>query len=276
MPTPFNHLALADQLMTDPRLDPAVRDRLERAQGSFLFGNTAPDAGVLSGQKRAETHFFQVPMKPGPPAHQRLLARHAELGEVAELTNAHACFVAGYLAHLWLDQAWIATLFEPYFGPTVQRDSFHQRLIDHNLLRAYLDAQDLPKLSNDLPRRIADIEPEHWLPFASDQALLRWRDHLVEQLRPGGRAATVEIFATRLGISPESFALRLASNEEMEQAVFQFVSEEDLAGFQGWGLAQSIELVSAYLSGELPDAPSVNRTFQKRPISQILQEEGVP
>ncbi len=230
---------------------------------------------MLAGQQRAETHFFQVPMKSGPPAHLHLLARHAELSDAAELTNAHACFIAGYLAHLWLDQAWIATLFEPYFGPTLRRDSFHQRLIDHNLLRAHLDAQDLPKLSDDLAHLMAGIEPERWLPFAPDRTLLRWRDHLVGQLRPGGRAATVEIFATRLGISPESFALRLASKEEMERAVFQFVSEEDLAGFQAWGLAQSIELVSAYLNGELPDAPSVNQAFQKRPISQILQEEGV-
>ncbi len=43
MPTPFNHIVVAEAVLADPGLNPGVRQFLQSQRGPFLFGNTAPD-----------------------------------------------------------------------------------------------------------------------------------------------------------------------------------------------------------------------------------------
>ncbi|MGB9521260.1 MAG: zinc dependent phospholipase C family protein, partial [Anaerolineales bacterium] len=63
MPTPFYHLSLAQELLERPDLSPLFQDEVENYQAEFLFGNIAPDVQVVSGQPRAETHFFDLPLR---------------------------------------------------------------------------------------------------------------------------------------------------------------------------------------------------------------------
>ena len=69
MPTPIQHLAIAEQLLRDSTLPGAIRDRLLEQRGAFLFGNTAPDVQTVSGQLRETTHFFDIPLRSNEPAH---------------------------------------------------------------------------------------------------------------------------------------------------------------------------------------------------------------
>lgn len=264
MPTPFNHIVLGQELLDDDRLPKPLLARLQRSRPAFLLGNTAPDFGALVGKPRRETHYFQVPLQETSPAHNRLLAAHPHLGQPEQLSDDQAAFIAGYLAHLWLDQAWISAVFEPYFGPQVSRGSFRERLVEHNLLRAYLDLQERDRIPDDLGSTLRAARPRGWLPFAADAELRQWRDHLAAQVEPGGKIRTVEVFAQRLKMPRRKFARRLQSPEEMERSVFAHLPRRQLTSFWERRFSYTRELVRYYLEGDLEAAPRVNQPLERQ------------
>src|SRR3970040_835933 len=70
MPTPVQHLVIADAILANKNLPDRTRGFLSARRAEFLFGNVAPDVQTVSGQPRAATHFFSVPLDSGRPAHQ--------------------------------------------------------------------------------------------------------------------------------------------------------------------------------------------------------------
>lgn len=274
MPTPFNHVALALKVLDAPELSSAARHTLTPSQPAFLLGNTAPDYGTLFDLPRATGHFFEVPIRRPEPAHLRVLQLFPALGKPSQLPDDQAAFLAGYLAHLWLDQLWILEVFGPVFGPEVHRGSFRQRLLAHNLLRAHLDRRDRLSLPGETNLWLHLARPAHWLPFAEDQAIAAWRDHLAAQLDPGGHSRTVSVFAQRHGISSTSFLAQLDSPERMEEAVFSHIPKSEVDRlFEGW-TAGTIELVNFYLAGNLQDAPHVSRPLAEQARPAHAREVG--
>jgi len=257
MPTPFNHLVLAQQLLDAPDpsttlragLSPVVREALMAEAPAFLFGNIAPDAQTVSGQPREATHFFPVPLGDAPPAHPALFERHPAVARPDCLPPAHAAFLAGYLAHLELDQLWITDIFDPVFGPRQTWGTFRERLYLHNVFRAHWDAQDLQRLPPSIGIDLRAARPDDWLPFVDDVHLRRWRDLVADQLAPGAAARTVEVFAERMGADPHAFAALVNSPAEMERRVFARVPPARLEQFCADGLARCIERLHAYFGG---------------------------
>jgi hypothetical protein len=274
VPTPFYHLDLAEEMLAHGALAPEPKARLLSARPAFLFGNTAPDYVTLASLPRETAHFFNVPIRRAEPAHQRLLGQFPALRASSSLPDPQAAFIAGYLAHLWLDQAWIVTVFEPIFGPTVRRDSFQQRLLDHNLLRAHLDRSARSNLPDGLAEELTAAEPRDWLPFADDYDLAAWRDLLAQQLSPGGRSRTVDVFARRHGISSSSFTEMLNSGPMMMQAVFQHLSSHTLSHLQQEWLNRSVELLNDYLSEGRFAAKHVNLPLRKQLNPQPVRPGG--
>lgn len=264
VPTPFNHIVLAERVLIAPGLPQGIRGRLRSQRPAFLLGNTAPDLGSLTDHGRAETHFFRVPMLDRRPAHLRMLKRHPQLARPDQLDPAQAAFIAGYLAHLWLDQLWIRSLFEPLFGTQAQDGgSFHDRLIAHNLLRAHLDRLDRRHLPPGLADDLTEARPDGWLPFAADRQIADWRDHLAEQLQPDGAARTTEVFADRLGIKAERFASLLNASEEMDRLVFRRLPPDLVDHYWHQGLAHTVELTQHYYLGQLARAPTTGRAVPR-------------
>jgi hypothetical protein len=255
VPTPFNHIVLAEQVLSDPALSPQTRAAVTGSRGAFLLSNTAPDLGTLSGRPRAETHFFQVPMRSERPAYMTMFDKFPALRDLGSLSPGHAAFMIGYAAHLWLDQAWIALVFEPYFGLRVRRGGFHRRLVEHNLLRAHLDRIDHARLPDDVAEQLRSVEPDGWLPFAGDEEIRAWRDHLVGQVEPGGQAKTVEVFAAKLGIPPEEFANQLNAREAFQAKVLDVLPDGLLNRFWELGLRRSVRIVGAFGRGSEDSAP---------------------
>ena len=132
-----------------------VSQFLRNYRGEFLFGSTAPDVQVVSGQPREVTHFFDLPIKTGDqPAWDRFLTSYPDLAATNYLSAPQTAFISGYLCHLQADWLWVKGIFAPAFGPGCSWGTFRQRLYYHNVLRAYLDLQILPGLpmdAGDLP-----------------------------------------------------------------------------------------------------------------------------
>jgi hypothetical protein len=249
MPTPFTHLAAAEEILARPELAPDVKADLQAELPAFLFGNTAPDVQTISGQPREATHFFRVPMQAGPRAELHMLSSHPILADRSALPAAQAAFLAGYLAHLVFDQLWIRDIFEPFFGEEPAWGSFRERLYLHNVLRADVDAQDLERLGPAVPHALQAAEPNGWLPFVDDHHLHAWRDIIADQLSSGA-GRTVEVFAQRARIDPREFAALLASPQQMQQRVFSHLPSGLLAQYRAQSVAESTRMISAYWQGQ--------------------------
>lgn len=246
MPTPFYHLRFARDLLAAGGLPPL----LPREWPAFCLGNIAPDVQTLTGQPRAATHFFDVPMRDLTPAWRVMFEHHPSLADPAGLPSARAAFLAGYLCHLALDQLWIARIFDPIFGESAGWSTFRQRLFLHNVLRIYLDRIDLPTLQEGVGATLRQAQPENWLPFLADHALCRWRDFVADQLADGAVSQTVEVFASRMNLAPTDFEFLLQSPAAMQAHIFDRLPQSSLADFRARGLAHCRDIVLGYLEGQ--------------------------
>jgi len=261
MPTPVQHLVVADTLLVDSNLPTAARALLTTQRAAFLFGNTAPDVQTVSGQLREATHFFNVPLDSDQPAHETMFRIHPQLSRSDRLSAAQAAFLAGYIAHLLLDVIWVRDIFIPIFGPDAGWSDFRDRLFLHNVLRAWCDRRDQAQLVSGAGGVLATVNPDHWLPFTEDEHLRRWRDVLVEQLAPGATIRTVEVFARRGQVPPEEFERILDSDDRMGDLIFSHIPRAVIDDFYARGLAQSCEIIAKYLEplvrNRVSDPPKV-------------------
>jgi hypothetical protein len=266
MPTPFYHLSLADGLLRLPGLPNAMNQFLREYQGEFLFGCTAPDVQVVSGQPRESTHFFTLPIRQSDRvAWEKMLLVNPQLAEGGELGKPQAAFLAGYLCHLQADWIWVKDIFAPNFGPFCVWGSFKKRLYFHNVLRAYLDLNILPKLPNGIDKRLSQVHPAGWLPFASNSSLAEWRDFIAPQLRWGEPVHTVEVFSSRQGISAPEFSALLESKEQMQREIFSRVSLDRVKQYDQTVLEENRHLLYNYLAFTLHPTPKTaeGRVFRR-------------
>ena len=248
------HLALAEQIIREDALPPAIRCLLTQQRGPFLLGHTAPDVQTVSGQRRDETHFYSIPRTSDRPAHEALFAAHPALARAELLPPAQAAFVAGYIAHLLLDELWLDDVFLHYFWQDVGThrtepwaEVLRERIFPHNVLRTWMDRQDQQRLNGSVVTVLQGTEPQGWLPFVSDEHLRLWRDWLVGQIGPGGSVQTAEVFAQRMGVPVAEVEAVLRSPQQMEERVFRHIPRAALRSFHDTGYARSVALVDWYI-----------------------------
>jgi len=239
------HLALATDVLKGSDLSTAARRLLAAQRGPFLLGNTAPDVQTVSGQARLETHFYTLPPASDTPAQDVLFATYPELAQAAQLRAAHAAFIAGYIAHLTLDELWLRQVFLPFYREGSL--SWPERAFQHNLLRTWMDRQDLARINGSARAALQQAEPRGWLPFVNDRDLTAWRDWLVEQLRPGQHIQTAEVFARRMGVTTDEMEAVLVSPAQMTERVLKHLPEGILEEFRATGRSRTCDAISRYL-----------------------------
>lgn len=247
MPTPINHLIMARETVEAGQLASPARRLLRAGYGPFLLGHTAPDVQTVSGRPRHDTHFYTIPPSSEEPAYRMLLSLYPELSRPDRLSPFHAAFLAGYLAHLLVDELWWREVFHPYFGPQAGWATWEERLFLHNVLRTWLDWQDQARLDGGEAEALASAEPENWLPFVHDEELRAWRDLLVEQLQPGRTIRTAEVFASRMQVEPEAIETAARSPEQMAR-IFRQAPLSLIQAYRAEALQRSVELLNQYLS----------------------------
>ncbi len=205
MPTPFQHLVYARDVLEAAGLPEAIRRRIRPSMGAYLLGNTAVDVQSITGQRRFETHFYHVHGEAAMRASEALLAAHPHLADPARLEPAHAAFISGYLVHLVWDEVWLREVFRPFYMESSLWPDRLTRNVHHNALRVLVDrrAEAVLRAWPEVVPFLRSVQPDHWLPFVENTALCHWRDWLVAQLADPTAVQTVQVFAARMGISPE-------------------------------------------------------------------------
>lgn len=251
MPTPFQHLVYARNFLADQALPEALRTMLQAEAGAFLLGATAVDVQVLTGQARAETHFYEFPPREEARAVPTLLAACPALVDPHRLPPDQAAYLSGYLNHLIWDEVWAWEVYLPCYLFSGQFPTRQERAIHHNGLRVYLDHQAEATLHTwpEVVPWLASAEPRQWFPVTDDAALRRLRDWMVAQLTGREPVETARIFAERGKFPPERL-------EEVAQAIAvgTYVSPvpglwEALARYEARGAQESRETVLRYWRG---------------------------
>jgi hypothetical protein len=228
MPTPFMHMAFAQRLMADPVLPGEVRNLLDSAWGTFLLGNIAPDARVSSGISRADTHFFEYGPVIDPSPGTAMLTRHIDLHRAAINNREKIAFVAGYLAHLAMDEVWCTDLLFPCFIQKPRWESQPVSIFMLHILLGYLDECDRQKLPDSDYDPLQTATPNAWLPFMSDEALVGWRDLIATQLAPGAESQTFEIFGKRIGLTAAEIAEFIHDETRMNSGLWEKLSPQQV------------------------------------------------
>lgn len=250
MPNAQTHLDAASDLLARPPIlaaFPALAGQGQRA--AFLLGAIAPDVRAIGGQPREDTHFFSIPRRPGGDAVRELFEAWPALADATSLDAEWAAFVAGYVTHLVMDEAWVEQIVMR--GLFVEGEPWgvdHPSWRLYSLLMTYLEyraAAHLPAGTPDLLRRAC---PRNWLPFASDDDLAAWRDHVAARIGQGGARLISEGFARSNGLTPEALEAIVLSEERMDCEAFAVIPRTQIDAFDAAVGRRSEAAVLRYLA----------------------------
>jgi hypothetical protein len=222
MPTPFTHLEIAQRLLCDEHLDPAIRHTLKAAASAFLLGSVAADARSGNGGERSDTHFYFYDRPITTPPWRLMMEQHPTLHRAR--SDAQRAFIAGYIAHLAVDEYWTMNMLRPHIAFSSWGESRHGRFYVLNLMLAYMDERDLARLETWIPDSLCAAQPEQWSPFLDDVTLAQWRDLIYEQIKPNGKSLTLDIVCTRVGKKPSELRADLDSAETMQRLLWDNIS----------------------------------------------------
>ena len=244
MPTPFTHLHAAQRLLADPLLPAAARDLLAAERPAFLLGSVAADARAETG-RRADTHFYAYdePLRDHP--WRAMVQAHPSLCPAGD--PAQRAFVAGYVAHLCMDEIWSLEMMGPYFARGAWLTPSERFFMLHVIL-IYMDERDYGLLDGWQREALLAAQPASWLPFMPDAVLREWRDFIGGQLPPG-RSQTLEVFGGRIRRAPAEFRAVLDSPAQMQAGLWDHVPPAALAAVEARMYAFAREQMQRYLDG---------------------------
>lgn len=248
MPTPFEHLVYARDVLESAHLPENIRQTMRAQLGPYLLGNTAVDVQSITGQPRFETHFYHIHGDSAMPASDALLAAYPDLADPNRLDPAHAAFVSGYLVHLAWDERWLRDVFRPFYMESALWPDRLTRNVHHNALRVLVDrqAEAMLRAWSELLPLLRSTQPDSWLPFVESAALTRWRDWLVIQLADPSAVQTAQVFAERMGVSADYLETVIRAVElDTYQPPVPGLSAA-LATFETHALAESIVVLRRY------------------------------
>jgi len=243
------HLHIAEQIykMVSANGNGRLQTSLAAEWPAFYLGSVAPDVNAISTLPRVSTHFYDIPPDPDETAYATMLAQYPQLADLGAMPPGQAICVAAYSAHLMLDLIWLREVVYPFFFLAENLGDRQQRRLTHFILLTYLDTIALEGLPETAVSTLAAAKPNHWLPFIDDDILTAWQEMLVAQLRPGEPVKTIEIYAGRLGITPEQFAANLQDATWMQAQVFDKIPVEQVQLILQTAVPKSIDLISNYL-----------------------------
>jgi len=226
MPTPFTHLAVAQRLLDDLEVSNSARSFLLHERPAFLLGNIAADARISDGVTRESTHFFAYDRPIDAHPWRVMFTQHSALEHTA--SEAQQAFLAGYVAHLSMDEIWSLEMVRPYFAEGAWANR-RQRFLMLHIILIYMDERDYGLLANWQQNTLCAAQPQQWTPFLSDAALEDWRDFIGGQMPPIGNSQTLHVLGERLNMESAELREILDDDQQMQSDLWSNVPQTLLA-----------------------------------------------
>ena len=251
MPPLALHTAIAKEVADSLRL-PALDDE----RGSLYMGATAPDIRVITRWERERTHFFDLSCFEEQSGIAGLFSSYPDLANPGGLNASTVAFVAGYITHLVMDEAWINTIYRPHFGERSELGGGLRANVMDRALQFSIDSDR--RRDTDLMLHILDAITRFDLAldigFIDYDTLQRWRELMLdvvnnppdwERFRQGAKRH-LKVDSDSNGEFEE---LALSLPDLVDETV-RYLSPERVQAFMEDSLRGSAEAVKEYLQCE--------------------------
>ena len=244
MPTPFTHLEIAQRILRDVTVSESIQNLLHSELGAFLLGSIAADARVNTDIPREITHFYHYTKGISEHPWRVMVEQHPSL--MSPRSAAHRVFMAGYIAHLSVDEMWSLHMAAPHFFQSEWADLPFRFYMLHIIL-IYMDTRDLKKLDRRLVNSLHNTRSDFWLPFMEDDDLHHWKNFIHEQVRPGGKNKTLKILGQRVGKKTKEIYGFLNSPQQMQNGLWDNVPHTLLEEVEAKMYTHALEQMIVYL-----------------------------
>lgn len=246
MPTPFTHLLAAQRFLG---VDAQHLTVLTQHSDAFLLGSVVADAHFLCDLQREDTHFYRYDRPIDRPPWREMVDRYPSL--MQPQNDAMRAFVSGYVFHLAMDAYWSLDVTRPYFGGG-DWGGLELRILMLHVLLIVMDERDERALDPTYNTILGEVEPDDWLPFLPQSALIGWRDLVYRQIAPGGASETLAIFAPRVRMSAPELRAVVDDASRLERDLWAHLPRETLAICEAAMIQHARDQLLAYLRATEP------------------------
>jgi len=226
---------------------------LDDERGNLYLGSTAPDIRVITSWERERTHFFDLGNFGEQSGVYSFLRAYPTLARRGSVSRPIAAFVAGYLSHLVMDEAWINSVYRPHFGSASPlggglKANVMDRALQFSLDRDRRSDRDLIAHVVDAVAR-CDLGLE--VGFIDSDTLQQWHRvvlEMMEQIPDWERfrhAARRHVGATES--SGEDFDALVSSLPDLVDETIRYLTPDLIDSFMADALGRSVESVREYL-----------------------------
>lgn len=224
---------------------------LDADLGHYLLGCTSPDVRAITKRSREEYHFATLGVSLVGEGPKGLFEAHPNLmgGSVKSPTRA---FVAGYITHLLLDEAWILEFYRPYFGNTNVYNDVIQGKIADRALQLELDLLSMPTASSVI-HLIAKAQSPIDITFIAPDILVKWHKFIIDLVNRDFTWERLRFMANRIAAGEANHPAHrladefLAAMPESRECLLQIVSPNALEEFRNSAINRMANAVMEYL-----------------------------
>ncbi|HJO81672.1 MAG: zinc dependent phospholipase C family protein [SAR202 cluster bacterium] len=248
MPNLPSHIDLA--LQASKRLG---WSELDDHVGYFAMGSTCPDIRAVTRQPRSESHFTDLDFEAVGTGVAGLFHAHPQLSGPAGKNGPTRAFLAGYLTHLIMDEAYVIHVYRPYFGNRdLIADPVAANMLDR-ALQIYID-KDIWESTQQVLRDMEYDAEAVDLPFLETDALKQWEEWVFRLVDRGFTFERLRNMTRRMvgdgdPQSADSFVAEfLRDIPASEQQLRVLVPDEVVACFKSSAVDSMVESIDEYLS----------------------------
>ena len=226
---------------------------LDNERGSLYMGATAPDIRVITSWERERTHFFDLSCFDEQSGISGLFSAYPSLASPEGLSDPTTAFVAGYITHLVMDEAWISTIYRPYFGERSELGGDLRANVMDRALQFSIDSER--RRDGDLMLHIVEAIARFDLgldiEFIDRDTLRRWHQLILDIVNASpdwerfsrGARRHLKVDANANG----EFEELARSLPDLVDETLQYLTRERLETFMEDSLRGSAEAVKEYL-----------------------------
>jgi len=234
MPLIYYHLSIASEA-AEKLGSPILLDNIE----CYLGGAISPDAHMVGNVSRQHTHFFDLEGDDEQSGPDLMFQQHPAFSDGSELAEGTRAFVAGYVCHLIVDDAWTTDIYRPFFGKKSPLGGGTAANMLDRLLQYETDRRerlDKPRLAA-IRERINNWNADMDIGIVDNTALCNWRDFVWTTTVRDVNYSDLKLFTQAFLVSRERVSMDQAEAflNDMPgkiEWVVKYVTEERLAAFR--------------------------------------------
>lgn len=246
MPNPATHIQMASRAAQKVGA-PILTENM----GCYLIGSTAPDVRVITRQERERYHFAPLEFEAVGAGIAGLFDQYPELQVTAHAPTRS--FVAGYITHLVLDEAWITKMYRPFFGADGIFETEQDGAVMDRVMQMELDCMTMRGIDG-LMMHLASFDGRVDVPFIERCVLVDWREWVVHFLGQEFSWERLRFMARRISRGDESHAAHRIADEFIRglpdtlDGLHRLIPREMLREFQRTAVDEMAARVAEHLA----------------------------